>query len=106
MSRLTRVIMQGVEDEHVDELHKALTGGAMDTPRSKREIARDLIIELLPPGERVPTAEVIEEAERQGVNRRTLGRAARDLGVQWVRNGPLPGWWWRPEIRNEDEEDE
>jgi len=100
MSRLIRTIMQGVLPEDVDELHEALTGGAMDT-RSKREVARDLLIELLPPGQRVPTAEVIEEAERQGVNRRTLGRAARDLGVEWVRNGPLPGWW----IRNKTEED-
>jgi len=105
MSGLTRVITQGVEDEDVAELHEALIGGVMDT-RSKREVARDLLIELLPPGERVPTAQVVEEAERQGVNRRTLGRAARDLGVEWVRNGPLPGWWWRPEIRNEDEEGE
>lgn len=47
----------------------------------ERARARDLIVQLLGRGGRRPAKEVIARAEAEGINTRTLRRAADDLGV-------------------------
>jgi hypothetical protein len=60
---------------------------------TKRETAAALLAELFNGRERIPIAEAVEAAEARDVSRRTLTRAAADIGVTEVHNGRHGAFW-------------
>lgn len=63
------------------------------TTLTKREIAENILREAFKDTARQPIAEIVARGQRQGVSRRTLTRAAADLGIREVHNGPYPAFW-------------
>jgi N-formylglutamate amidohydrolase len=69
----------------------------MNSTMTKREQAQAVLSSLFAGGRnRIPIAEAVQAASEVGVSRRTLTRAARDLGVTEVHNGPYPAYWELP----------
>jgi hypothetical protein len=66
------------------------------TTMTKRELAAALLTEVFATRDRISIAEVVALGDDRGVSRRTLTRAAQDLGVTEIHNGPFPGFWERP----------
>jgi hypothetical protein len=67
--------------------------GGMETQLEK---AIRLLAELFRGRERIAIAEATTHGQVHGVSRRTMSRAARQLGVQEVHNGRLPAFWELP----------
>jgi hypothetical protein len=63
--------------------------------RTKREIAHDVLGKLLTGRTRITIAEAVEATAKAGVSRRTTARAARELGLQEIHNGPYGAFWER-----------
>ena len=61
-------------------------------PQTKLQDAIDFLLELLARGA-MPEAAIREQAERQGINARTLARAKKKLGVVSIKDGS-GGWKW------------
>lgn len=66
------------------------------TLQTQREIAGALLTEALARESRVSIRAITAAGEERGVSRRTLTRAARDLGLKEIHNGPNPGFWEKP----------
>jgi hypothetical protein len=60
---------------------------------TKRELARQLLERLFANRQRVTIAEAVEAGATQDVSRRTLRRAATEMGVREIHNGNRPGIW-------------
>jgi hypothetical protein len=62
---------------------------------TKRELARVILRELFADGPRtrITIEEAVEAGRQRDVSRRTLSRAAKDLGVRDVQNGRSGGFW-------------
>lgn len=69
---------------------------SMDSMMTKREIAKTILKEQFANRERVAIAELVQIADGRGVSRRTLTRAAQELGIREVHNGPFGAFWERP----------
>jgi hypothetical protein len=64
--------------------------------KTKRELATDVLRGLFWQRPRIAIAEAVAAAEHLGVSRRTVERAARDLGVREVHNGRSGAFWELP----------
>jgi putative DNA primase/helicase len=71
-----------------------------------RDEAKKFLADLIAAGP-MPSREIEEAAEANGISRRTLFRAKTDLGVVAKRNGEAGGWTWQlhnhPHRRHEDD---
>ena len=65
----------------------------MNTPLTKREQAHEILRALLADRNRIEIEEAVEAGRANDVSRRTMERAARDLGLVNIHNGPMPGFW-------------
>jgi hypothetical protein len=65
----------------------------VDSTKTKREIATDLLRDLFRDRTRIEIAEAVKRGAALGVSRRTLLRAGSELGVREVHNGPFPAFW-------------
>jgi hypothetical protein len=65
---------------------------------TKREISRAILEEQFASRSRIPIAELRDLAAERDVSARTLQRAARDLDLQEIHNGPYGAFWQRPTI--------
>lgn len=63
---------------------------------TQREIAHEVLAALFRTSTRVAIADAVEAGQARGVSRRTLRRAATELGVKEIHNGPAPGFWEKP----------
>jgi hypothetical protein len=68
----------------------------MNTNLTKREVADRILRGLFAHNNRISIADAIQAAGPHGVSRRTIQRAARDLGVREVHNGPYGAFWEQP----------
>jgi len=66
---------------------------AVVSTSTKRELARELLTSRFAHRDRVAIAEVVTAASEIGVSRRTLSRAAKEIGVREIHNGPYGGFW-------------
>ena len=62
---------------------------------TKREIALVILGDLFRTQSRVSIEEAEKLASARGVSGRTMRRAAHDLGVSTITNGPNSGYWER-----------
>jgi hypothetical protein len=60
---------------------------------TKREQAHDILRALFQGRSRIAIAEAVDAAGRLEVSKRTVQRAARDLGLFEVHNGPYGAFW-------------
>lgn len=65
------------------------------TMKTKIEIAREVLAELFARHDRVVISHAKEAAAQRGVSSRTLTRAAKELGVAVIYNGPYGHQWER-----------
>ena len=65
----------------------------MTEPKTKRELARELLREMFQNRRRIAIAEVYERGKEIDVSGRTLQRAKVELGIYEVHNGPQPAFW-------------
>jgi hypothetical protein len=65
------------------------------TTQTQREIAHDILVGLPGQGGRqgIEIQKAVALAGKRGVRRRTLTRAARQLELHAVLNGPAGGFW-------------
>jgi hypothetical protein len=71
-------------------------GGIFVTaPPTQREIAAEILEALLAKDDRIEIQKAVAVAARRGVSRRTLTRAARQLELNAVLNGPAGSFWER-----------
>lgn len=63
------------------------------TIQTKREAARAILEGLFAHQSRIAIADAVEAGKTQDVSRRTLLRAANELGVQMISNGPFEAFW-------------
>jgi hypothetical protein len=63
---------------------------------TKRELAADVLQALFSQRPRIAIAEAVEAAAQVDVSKRTVQRAARDLGVREVHNGSYGAFWELP----------
>jgi hypothetical protein len=68
----------------------------MTTTKTKRELAAEVLHELFRERRRIAIAEAVEAAGRLDVSKRTVQRAAHDLGVREVHNGSFGAFWELP----------
>jgi hypothetical protein len=68
----------------------------MVTTMTKRELAHELLGELFAGRKRIAITEVVDRGRELDVSRRTLRRAATELGIHEIHNGPHPGFWEMP----------
>jgi hypothetical protein len=68
----------------------------MDIPKTKRELAAELLTDMFRDRTRVLIADAIARAAEQNISRRTLIRAKTDLGLREIHNGPYSGIWEWP----------
>lgn len=66
---------------------------------TKRERALGLLGELFDDRQRIEIAEAVDRAAALGVSRRTLQRAAAELGIRAIHSGNDPGFWEVPKGR-------
>jgi hypothetical protein len=64
-------------------------------PLTKREASLQLLQGLFAKRDRIPVPDIIAAGERHGIGRRTLRRAANELGIETIQAGPNPGYWTR-----------
>jgi hypothetical protein len=60
---------------------------------TKREAARVLLLKLFSGRSRITIAEAVAAGAEEGISRRTLTRACKDLGVVEVHNGRYGAFW-------------
>jgi hypothetical protein len=68
-------------------------GGRVPALITKREAAVQLLGELLGDSTRIVIADAVKSAQERGISRPTLQRAAKDMGVRMVHNGPYGAFW-------------
>lgn len=61
--------------------------------QTKREIAEEILKEMFQDEDRIAIADARKAVARHGVSARTLARAASDLGVVEIHNGPYGAFW-------------
>ena len=66
-------------------------------PRTKRQAAADLFGEPFRATSRITISDAAEAAQKRGISRRTLCRAAAQMGVRTVLNGRCSGIWEKAE---------
>jgi N-formylglutamate amidohydrolase len=64
-----------------------------ELPKTKREAAAELLDELFREASRITITDAAEAARKRGISRRTLTRAAVQMGIRTVHNGRYAGIW-------------
>lgn len=63
------------------------------TNLTKREQAAEILRGLFANADRIAIADAVAAGKAQDVSRGTLRRAATDLGVREIHNGPYGAFW-------------